>query len=194
MPADVIVLDVKKTALVLVDLQKGITSSQTSPHASDVIVGNAVRIVNRFRELKAPVVLVRVAFAKDGGDRLAPKVDSPMTFSGARPEGWDEIDPRIGVSEEDIVITKKQWGAFYGTELDLQLRRRGITTIVLGGIATNFGVESTARDAYERGYQLIFAEDAMGSMKMELHQFAITHIFPRIGLIRTTEDVLKAIS
>ena len=194
MPADEIVLDVKKTALVLIDLQRGITSLQTAPHARDAIVENAARIANRFRELKALVVLVRVAFSKDDGDRLVLNVDSPMTFSGARPEGWDEMDPRIGACEGDIVITKKQWGAFYGTELDLQLRRRGITTIVLGGIATNFGVESTARDAYERGYQLIFAEDAMGSMKMELHQFAITHIFPRIGLIRTTEDVLKAIS
>jgi nicotinamidase-related amidase len=194
MPSNEILLGVNKTALVLIDLQKGITSSQTSPYASDVIVENAARIAARFRELKALVVLVRVAFSKDGGDRLSPKVDSPMTSSGARPEGWDEIDPRIGVCESDLVIIKKQWGAFYGTELDLQLRRRGITTIVIGGIATNYGVESTARDAYERGYQLIFVEDAMGSMKIDLHQFAITHIFPRIGLIRRTEDILKAMS
>jgi nicotinamidase-related amidase len=194
MPSNEILLGVNKTALVLIDLQKGITSSQTSPYASDVIVENAARIAARFRELKALVVLVRVAFSKDGGDRLSPKVDSPMTSPGARPEGWDEIDPRIGVCESDLVIIKKQWGAFYGTELDLQLRRRGITTIVIGGIATNYGVESTARDAYERGYQLIFVEDAMGSMKIDLHQFAITHIFPRIGLIRRTEDILKAMS
>ena len=87
-------------------------------------------------------------------------------------------------------MTKRQWGAFYGTDLDLQLRRRGVKTIVLCGIATNFGVESTARDAWERNYEIIFAEDAMSSMEAESHHFAITRIFPRLGRVRSTEQVL----
>lgn len=99
------------------------------------------------------------------------------------------LDPREG----DIVITKRQWGAFYGTELDLQLRRRHIRTLILGGIATNFGVESTARDAYERGYEQVFVEDAMAAPTAEAHRFAVTTILPRIGLVRSTEHVLNAL-
>jgi nicotinamidase-related amidase len=83
----------------------------------------------------------------------------------------------------DLRITKRQWGAFYGTELDLQLRRRGIKTIVLGGIATNIGVESTARQAWEHGYAMILVEDATSGMSAEMHEFAFKNIFPRISRV-----------
>ena len=86
-------------------------------------------------------------------------------------------------------ITKRQWGAFYGTELDLQLRRRGIRTIVLGGIATNFGVESTARQAWEHSYELVLVEDATASTSAELHDFAIRFILPRIARVTQTSDI-----
>ena len=111
----------------------------------------------------AVVVLVRVAFSADGRDALQLEVDSAMK-RGPLPPDWSELAPEIGPREGDLVITKRHWGAFTGTELDLQLRRRGVTTIVLGGIATNFGVESTARSANEFGYSQIFAEDAMTSL------------------------------
>ena len=94
----------------------------------------------------------------------------------------------------DVVILKRQWGAFYGTDLDLQLRRRGIDTIVLCGISTVFGVESTARFAYEYGYQIIFAENAMSARSDEEHYAAINFIFKRIGRVRKTDEILKAIS
>ena len=87
------------------------------------------------------------------------------------------------VEPSDLIITKRQWGAFYGTELDLQLRRRGVRTIVLGGVATNFGVESTARDAWERGYEIVIAEDVTSSLSAELHDFSMQHILPRIAVI-----------
>ena len=91
------------------------------------------------------------------------------------------------------MVRKRQWGAFYGTDLDLQLRRRGVDTIVLCGISTNYGVESTARDAYERGYNQIFVEDACSSRGAEEHAFPFRAIFPRIGIVRSTEDVLRAL-
>ena len=93
----------------------------------------------------------------------------------------------------DVVITKRNWGAFYGTELDLQLRRRGIRTLVFTGIATNIGVESSARDAYERGYETIFVEDAMASLIPDGHEFAVAKIFPRMGRVRKLADVLAAL-
>lgn len=84
-------------------------------------------------------------------------------------------------------------GAFYGTDLDLQLRRRGLKTIVLCGIATEFGVESTARDAYERGYEQVFAEDAMTGRSAESHANSVTHVFPRMGRVRSTAEIVAAL-
>jgi nicotinamidase-related amidase len=130
-----------------------------------------------------------VSFAPDFADTVKTQVDSPMMRRDF-PTGWDEIVPELGPEPGDIVVTKRNWGAFYGTELDLQLRRRGVTTIVLGGISTNIGVESTARAAHEHGYQLVLVEDAMASMSADEHAFAITKIFPRLGLVRSTEEVL----
>jgi nicotinamidase-related amidase len=98
------------------------------------------------------------------------------------------------VEERDIKITKRQWSAFYGTELDLQLRRRGIETIVLGGISTNIGVESTARAAHEHGYSLVLVEDAMSCGAPEHHDASLNFVFPRLGLVRQSGDVLEALA
>ncbi|HEV8409443.1 MAG TPA: isochorismatase family protein, partial [Gemmatimonadaceae bacterium] len=139
----------------------------------------------------ATVILVRVAFAPDGSDRLKMPIDEPTPAMPSTPE-WSEIRTELGPKPGDIIVTKHQWGAFYGTEMDLHLRRRGIKTIVIGGISTNFGVESTARDAFERAFALIFAEDAMSSRSAEAHNFAVKTIFPRLGLVRSTADILQA--
>ena len=185
-------IDPKTTALVLIDLQKGITRQSTVPHDSSEVIARAVRLAERFRANGSPVVLVRVAFAADGSDRVRTPTDAqPPTAT--RSADWSEIVPELGPKPGDLVITKHQWGAFYGTELELQLRRRGTRTIVIGGISTNFGVESTARDAYERSYALVFAEDATAATNAEAHAFAITTIFPRLGLVRSTGDVLRAL-
>ncbi len=137
---------------------------------------------------------VHVHFAPDFSDALRQPVDSPMQ----RPAGGlpaDFADFADGLVEAgDIIVTKRQWGAFYGTDLDLQLRRRGVTTIVLGGIATNFGVESTARAAWEHGYEVVFAEDAMTSVAEGMHRFAVESIFPRIGRVASSDAILDALS
>jgi nicotinamidase-related amidase len=189
---DVLTLDAKQTALVLIDLQKGTLGRQTEPHSASDVLARSVRLAERFRAAGGLVVLVRVSFSPDGRDRLTQPTDEAFP-AGATQPGWDEISPELGRDPKDIVITKRQWGAFYGTQLDLQLRRRGITTIVIGGIATNFGVESTARDAFEHGYALVFVEDAMAGLSSEAHSFAVKTIFPRLGRIRSTEEVLNAI-
>jgi len=178
---------VDHTALVVIDLQRGIVARNCTPHAAADVVANAARLAKRFREQGAPVVLVHVAFSADDGDRLKPAADEPAPPRSAIGPDFAELVPELERASSDIVITKRQWGAFYGTELDLQLRRRGIRTIVLCGIATNFGVESTARDAWERGYELIFVEDAMSGLSPGAHEFAIKTIFPRIGRIMSTE-------
>ena len=190
-----IAIEPRKTALVLIDLQQGVVSRPFAPRSGAEVVQNASRLAAKFRALGATVVLVRVTFQQDSRDRLNAPADAPMQFNtSALPPNWAELAPEIGPQPGDLIITKRQWGAFYGTELDLQLRRREVRTIVLGGIATNFGVESTARDAYERGYAQIFVEDAMASMTVEAHEFVVKNIFPRIGQVRSTDEVLSALA
>ncbi len=189
-------IDPKKSALILIDLQQGIVNRPGGgPRSGPHVVQNAVRLAARFRALSATVVLVNVCFHPDFKDWLNVPVDAPMQFNAsALPPNWAELVPEMGPQPGDLLITKRQWGAFYGTELDLQLRRRGVQTIVLGGIATNFGVESTARDAYERGYAQVFVEDAMTSVSAEAHELVVKTIFPRIGNVRSTDEVLSALA
>jgi len=172
-------------------LQKGIVNRQTVPYTSELVIKNAKALTEAFRKNNAPVFLVRVTPSPDGKDALRPIADTPRPVQTLPPD-WAEIIPELGPKKGDFVITKRQWGAFHGTELDLQLRRRGITTIVLCGISTNVGVESTARFAYEYGYNQIFAEDAMSAMSEEEHNSAVKKIFPRIGLVRKTKDILES--
>jgi nicotinamidase-related amidase len=119
---------------------------------------------------------------------LRQPVDEAMPMSpGGLPPGWNGFPAGL-YQPGDLVITKRQWGAFYGTELDLQLRRRGIRTIVLGGVATQIGVESTARQAYERGYELILAADMTTSTLAEAHDMSMKHIMPRLARLLPSAD------
>jgi nicotinamidase-related amidase len=187
-------LDPASTALIVIDLQKGVAGMATAPHSAADVVGRSAALAKAFRAANAPVVLVRVSFTAAGSDMLRQPVDAPMQRAASRPAGWDELVPELAAEPTDIVITKKQWGAFYGTDLDLQLRRRGIQSIVLTGIATNFGVESTARDAWERNYAIVFAEDAISAMSAANHRFAVETIYPRLGRIRPTAEVMAAMA
>lgn len=185
-------LDARTTALVLIDLQKGIAPYAGGPHAAADVFARAGRLAARFRAAGAPVVLVRVGWSAGFGDALKQPVDRPSALPpGGLPANWWDYADELAADERDIAITKRQWGAFYGTELDLQLRRRGVTQIVLGGISTNIGVESTARAAWEHGYGVVFAEDAMSAANAEQHGFALEHIFPRLGRVRSTAAILE---
>jgi nicotinamidase-related amidase len=137
-------------------------------------------------------VLVTVGSSADGQDALAPTLDTPPPAAAARPANWSTVVDELAAQPSDLRILKRQWGGFYGTDLDLQLRRRGIRTIVLAGISTNVGVESTARDAFERGYDQVFVTDAMASPAAEAHAVTLKYTFPRMGRLRTTDDVLAA--
>ncbi|RUT33698.1 hydrolase [Paenibacillus zeisoli] len=183
--------DPQKTALVVIDLQKWL-GNQYAPYSAEQVVSNAAVLADRFRKQGSMVALVRVS-SKDLKDIPKPKLDTPAPALKL-PEGWDEIVPEMRVADTDHIITKKQWGAFYGTELDLQLRRRGIETIVLCGIATGLGVDTTAREAFMHGYQQIFAIDAMTGFSQAEHDYVKGHIFPRIGRIRTTQEIISTFS
>ncbi len=179
-------LDPKTTALVLIDLQNGIVALPLAPRSGREAAENGRALAARFRHAGALVILVNVAFASDFGDALRQPVDRPMPApEGGFPADWSRLVD--GLAEAgDIFVTKHQWGAFHGTDLDVQLRRRGVRTVVIGGIATNMGVESTARQAYEHGYEVVIAEDATTSLSAEMHGFSVDALLPMISRIVQT--------
>ena len=182
-------LDPRISALVLIDLQNGILGNALAPVTSQELLVRGKALAERFRNAKATVVLVNVAFSPGGADMLRQPVDQARPIpAGGLPAGWSEFPPGL-MQSGDLQITKRQWGAFYGTELDLQLRRRGIRTIVLGGVATQIGVESTARQAYEHGYELLIVKDATTSSDAEGHEMSMKHIMPRLGRIVQSSDI-----
>lgn len=185
-------LDPQTTALVLIDLQEGIFPYAGGPHSAAEVVSRGAQLAARFRQCSAPVCLVRVGWSDSFADALKQPVDQPAG-GGALPDNWLKFPAELAVNPQDILLMKRQWGAFYGTELDLQLRRRGIKTIVLAGIASNIGVESTARNAWELGYELVMAEDACSAPSAEQHHHSFTHIFPRISRVRSTAHILAAL-
>src|ERR1700722_6283388 len=179
-------LDPKTTTLVLIDLQKGVLAMPVVPSPAATVHERSTQLAARFRAAGGLVVWVRVSFAGDFADAPRAPVDQPSNL-GALPPGWDELPQPLDPA--DVMVTKRQWGAFYGTDLDLQLRRRGVRTIVLGGIATSIGVESTARSAWEHGYELIICEDLCADLSAEAHASSFKHIFPRLARIASSEAV-----
>ncbi|QEU96503.1 isochorismatase family protein [Streptomyces kanamyceticus] len=171
------------TALVLVDLQKGITALPTV-HPADQIVERAARLADAFRERGLPVVLVRVTGGAPG------RTEAPAR-EGRPPADWAELVPELGRVDSDIVVTKQQWGAFHGTDLDLRLRRGGVSQVVLAGIATSIGVESTARAAHEHGYHVTVAVDAVTDMDADAHRNSVEKIFPRLGETDTADAIAE---
>ena len=182
-------LEAKSTALVLIDLQKGVLGMPVAPHSATAVYERSKRLAERFRAAGSCVVWIRVSFSDNFADALRQPVDRPTNWS-ALPAGWDEFPEPLAPS--DLQITKRQWGAFHGTELDLQLRRREVRRIVLGGIATNIGVESTARAAAEHGYELVIAEDLCSTFSAEMHAFSMEHIMPRLARIASSEAIVLA--
>jgi len=177
-----------KTALVVIDIQKGLASFPTV-HPFRDIVANTVRLAEAFREAKLPVVLVNVTLSADGADAVRTRTEVPRRVFPSGPEFADLI-PELGPKPGDILITKRQQSAFYGTELDLQLRRRQITGIVLTGVATGSGVDSTARAAHERAYNITFASDAISDVDPAVHELVMKKMFPRMGEIDSTEAIV----
>jgi nicotinamidase-related amidase len=187
-----------QTALVLIDLQKGITGLPVA-HPVTQIIEKSAQLVAAFRVKSLPVVIVNVnpLGAKWTQARVesssAPKGDEAISQARIMMEqnGFFDIIPEIETTQADVFITKSTWSAFYNTTLNEELQRLGITGIVLAGVATSIGVEGTARDASELGYNITFAQDAMTDMHLSAHENSLKIIFPRIGEIDDTEAIVN---
>lgn len=180
-----------ETALILIDLQHGITALPTV-HPSEQVVARGARLADAFRAHKNLVVATRLVFSPDGGDVIKTRTAGNGTNPTLAPD-YAEFHTELSLGDGDIAITKRGWNAFYGTELDLELRRRKITGIVLAGISTSVGVESAARAANERSYELTIVTDAVTDTSERAHLNSLEVIFPHIAELATTEEVLTAL-
>jgi nicotinamidase-related amidase len=170
-------------ALIVIDLQKGITGMPTV-HPAGEIVARSAELARAFRNKGLPVVLVNVVSPPSGRtEAVRPKF--------AFPADWTELDPALGQQPEDLLVSKRCVGAFIGSNLDQLLRDRGVTQVFLAGISTSAGVESTGRSAYDHGYNVAFVVDAMTDRDVEAHGHSVEKVFPRIGETDTTENVLR---
>lgn len=184
------IFDLNSTALVVTDLQ-GLSVGAPSlvPYSSAQVVGNVCKLADAFESKGAFIVLVKSS-TYDGKDMLNPRADMPEEPLNEP----DDYAPELKKYKSAYLLTKRQWGAFHGTELDLQLRRRKIETIILCGISTSRSVDTTAREAYQFGYHQVFAEDAMTAFTKEEHEYVCKYIFPPIGKILKTNEILEFIS
>jgi nicotinamidase-related amidase len=178
------------TALLVIDLQKGITAMPAEPSPASVI-DHAVELLDAFRAQDLPVVLINVDAAAPGRTEAARAGGGPASVP--RPDGWTELVPELDVQPSDHLVTKKTWGAFHGTGLNEHLRDLGVTQVVIAGISTSAGVESTARQAYEHGFHVTLATDAMTDRAPTVHAHSIEQIFPRLGETGTTAEILAAL-
>jgi nicotinamidase-related amidase len=182
LPVALTILD-PKTALIVVDLQKGLVGLMPTP-AFDAVVERSRALAVAFRTLGLPVVLVTV-------DGVAPgRTEQPSRHAGDFPPGFTDVVSELGQQPKDIVVTKQTWGAFATTDLEQQLRAWGVTQVVITGVATGSGVEATARQAYEAGFNVTLAIDAMADPRAAAHDHSISSVFPRLGETGTAEDIL----
>jgi nicotinamidase-related amidase len=170
------------TALIVVDLQKGIVALPLI-HPIDGVIRQARALALAFRERGLPVVLVNVAGGAPGRTEQ-PRPNVP------RQEGWTDLIPELDQKPGDILVTKQTWGAFASTDLEAQLKARGVTQVVIAGVATATGVEATARQAYEQRFNVTLALDAMTDRRPEAHDYSIQNVFPRLGETGTTRQII----
>jgi nicotinamidase-related amidase len=172
------------TALIVVDLQKGIVNGNFIHPIGDII-DQTRALLDVFRAAHLPVVLVNVAGRAPG------RTEQGSRSNPSFQEGWTDFLPQLDQHASDLVATKRSWGAFATTDLERQLKAQGVTQVVVTGVATSVGVEATARQAYEQGFNVTLAIDAMTDVREEAHQYSIRNVFPRVGETGSAKEIIS---
>jgi nicotinamidase-related amidase len=170
-------------ALVVIDLQNG-TVAAPVVHPVDEVVQRSAALARAFRRHGLPVVLVNATGVAPGRTDATWPRQTP-------PPDWADLVAELDAQPDDLLITKQRWGAFHDTSLDRDLRSLGVTQVVVTGVATSIGVESTARAAYEHAYHVVLATDAMTDLNLDAHHNSVERIFPRLGETATTSEILE---
>ena len=172
------------TALIVIDLQKGLVNGAFIRPIGGV-VEQVCSLIDVFRAKALPVALVSVVGRAPGRSEQGAR--SSLTFA----DGWTDLLPELNQQPGDIVVVKRSWGAFATTNLESQLRSRGVTQVVVAGVVTSGGVEATARQAYEQGFNVTLALDAMTDLREEAHEYSIKNVFPRLGETGSAQEIIS---
>lgn len=175
------------SALIVVDLQEGL-AGLSFVHPLDGVLDRNRALLDAFRAHRLPVVLVNVIGGSPG------RTEQPPRATQDRPADFADLLPGLDRHPDDILITKRTWGAFASTDLDARLKALSVTQVVVTGVATGTGVEATARQAYEAGYNVTLPIDAMTDLRAEAHDHTTTRVFPRLGETGSTQDVLALLA
>jgi nicotinamidase-related amidase len=173
------------TALIVIDLQKGLAGFPTV-HPMGGVLACAAVLAAAFRRRGLPVVLVNVTGGAPG------RTERSFSLDGL-PADWADLVPELNAQPRDLLVTKRTWGAFTNTGLEARLKALGVTQVVVAGVATSAGVESTARQAYELGFNITLAIDAMTDLSLEAHENSVSRIFPRLGETGSTREIIGRI-
>ena len=172
------------TALIVIDLQRGVVNGNFI-HPIGEVVDRTCALIDVFRAKDLPVALINVAGRAPG------RTEQGLRGNTSFAEGWTDLLPQLDRQPSDIVVTKRSWGAFATTDLEHQLKARGVTQVVVTGVATSGGVEATARQAYEQGFNVTLALDAMTDLRGEAHEYSIRNVFARLGETGSTEEIIS---
>ena len=175
-----------KTALIVIDLQNSMMAAPTV-HPMPQVVKQASLLADAFRRHSLPVVLVNVSGGAPG------RIQAPRPPALERAADWNAILPQMNQQPSDHLVTKRAWGAFTTTDLDARLKGEGVTQVVICGVATSIGCESTARSAHELGYYVTLAIDAMSDPNADCYTNSVMRVFPRLGETGTTAEIIKVL-
>jgi nicotinamidase-related amidase len=184
--------DPTRTALLVMDYQVGILHRLPDTEALLGRVGAAIADV---RARGGHVGWVRVAFDDADFDAIP---GSSVMASLLTPESraamhadapTSQIDVRLSPQPHDVAVRKTRVGAFTTTDLDRQLRDRGVTTLLLAGISTSGVVLSTVREAMDRDYRIVVLNDACADPEPETHAFLTGTVFPRHTTVIGVDDL-----
>jgi nicotinamidase-related amidase len=186
-------LDPTRTALIVVDMQRNAYEGDDA--RSRLLRGSGVaarlaELVQVARERGVLIVYIMSSRRPDGGDQVPARLDSAPAGGGRPVEGtaaWQVI-VQLQPASEDYFVVKRRRSGFYGTDLDLVLRSRGITTLIVGGQRTTLGVEGTMRDAFDRDYAVIALSDGCGGVPDDEQAWTVQRVFPQMARVRTCAE------
>lgn len=188
-------VDPKSTAVLAMDIQKGIAANNAMA-VERGIVEHARSVLEAARRAGIPVIHVVIQFRAG-----YPEVSSRnRMFSGLRQSGRflignDEsgVHEALGPLPSDIVISRPRVNAFHGSDLETVLRAKGVDTLVLMGISTNWVVEATARHATDLDYRVVVLEDCCAAASVQDHSYSIENVLKRIGEVATSKDFVDSL-
>ena len=191
MSGTTLVIDPKRTALLVMDYQSGVLSRLPD---AEVLLARAADAISYVRARGGHIGYVRVAF-EDADYEAAPPTSLMGTRVAAMGRALHASSPTTAIHEQvapeadDVVVRKTRVGAFSTTDLDEQLRERGIDTLLLAGLSTSGVLLSTVRDAHDRDYRVFVLADLSADPDPEVHEFLMERIFPRQADVITSADL-----